>query len=125
LLLALGPGLNGLLAHKAEFLEDALFSLISFGGIAGSIFDNVEERLKLGLEFRVALQALKEIFRRSRGQRAILRWEIASELEPGRSVDVFDVDSSHIIFETEHGLKRVCLACVSGSLKEQIKRQLW
>ena len=53
-----------------------------------------------------------------------MAYEIASELEPARSIDVFDVDGSHIIFETEHGLKRVCLACVNGSLKEQIKRQL-
>ena len=53
-----------------------------------------------------------------------MAYEVAAELEPGRSIDVFDVDGSHIIFETEHGLKRVCLSCVSGSLKEQIKRQL-
>ncbi|HKQ03748.1 MAG TPA: hypothetical protein VJ464_01350 [Blastocatellia bacterium] len=53
-----------------------------------------------------------------------IAYEVASELEPGRSIDVFDVDDSHIIFETEHGLKRVCVACVSGSVKEQIKRQL-
>ena len=53
-----------------------------------------------------------------------IAYEVASELEPSRSIDVFDVTDSHILFETEHGLKRVCLACVSGSLKEQIKRQL-
>jgi hypothetical protein len=53
-----------------------------------------------------------------------MAYEIASELEPGRSIDVFDVDDSHIIFETEHGLKRVCLACVNGSLKERIKEEL-
>ena len=53
-----------------------------------------------------------------------IAYEVASELEPGRSIDVFDVDSSHIIFETEHGLKRVCLACIDGSLKEQIKKEL-
>jgi len=53
-----------------------------------------------------------------------MAYEIASELEPGRSIDVFDVDGSHIIFQSEHGLKRVCLACINGSLKEQIKRQL-
>ena len=53
-----------------------------------------------------------------------IAYEVANELAPGRDVDVFDVDGSHIIFETEHGLKRVCLACLNGSLKEQIKRQL-
>ena len=53
-----------------------------------------------------------------------IAYEVASELEPSRSVDVFDVDASHIIFETEHGLKRVCVACINGSLKEQIKREL-
>ncbi len=53
-----------------------------------------------------------------------IAYEVASELEPARSVDVFDVSDSHILFETEHGLKRVCLTCITGSLKEQIKRQL-
>jgi hypothetical protein len=53
-----------------------------------------------------------------------MAYEIAAELEPARNLDVFDVDGSHIIFETEHGLKRVCLACVNGSVKEQIKREL-
>jgi hypothetical protein len=55
LLLALGPGLNGLLAHLAKFLEDALFSLVGFGGITSGVLDNTEKRLKLSLEFRVAL----------------------------------------------------------------------
>jgi hypothetical protein len=53
-----------------------------------------------------------------------IAYEVASELEPSRSVDVFDVDDSHIVFQTEHGLKRVCVACINGSLKEQIKREL-
>ena len=53
-----------------------------------------------------------------------LAYEVASELEPSRNIDVFDVTDLHIIFETEHGLKRVCVACINGSLKEQIKRQL-
>ena len=53
-----------------------------------------------------------------------LAYEVASELEPARSVDVFDVTDSHIIFQNEHGLKRVCLSCLNGSLKEQIKREL-
>jgi len=53
-----------------------------------------------------------------------MAYEIVSELAPGRDIDVFDVDDSHIVFQTEHGLKRVCLACVSGLLKEQIKKEL-
>ena len=53
-----------------------------------------------------------------------IAYEIANELAPGRNVDVFDVTDSHIIFQSEHGLKRVCLACITGSVKEQIKRQL-
>ena len=53
-----------------------------------------------------------------------LAYEVASELEPAQSVDVFDVTDSHILFETEHGLKRVCLACINGELKKQIKREL-
>ena len=53
-----------------------------------------------------------------------LAWEIADELEPSRSLDVFDVNETHIVFQTEHGLKRVCVACLNGSLKEQIKREL-
>jgi len=53
-----------------------------------------------------------------------IAWEVAGELEPARSFDVFDVTDSHIIFQSEHGLKRVCLACLNGSLKEQIKREL-
>jgi hypothetical protein len=53
-----------------------------------------------------------------------LAYEVASELEPSRDVDVFDVDDSHITFQTEHGLKRVCVACINGELKEQLKREL-
>jgi hypothetical protein len=53
-----------------------------------------------------------------------LAYEVASELEPSRNIDVFDVDASHIVFQTEHGLKRVCVACLNGSLKEQIKKEL-
>ena len=53
-----------------------------------------------------------------------IAYEVASELAPGRDVDVFDVTDSHIIFETEHGLKRVCVACINGSVKEQIKKEL-
>ena len=53
-----------------------------------------------------------------------MAYEIVTELEPARNLDVFDVDDSHIVFETEHGLKRVCLACINGSLKEQIKKEL-
>jgi hypothetical protein len=53
-----------------------------------------------------------------------IAYEVASELEPSRSVDVFDVSESHIIFQSEHGLKRVCVSCLNGTLKEQIKREL-
>ena len=53
-----------------------------------------------------------------------LAWEVADELEPSRSFDVFDVTDSHIIFQSEHGLKRICVECLNGSLKEQIKREL-
>ena len=53
-----------------------------------------------------------------------LAYEVASELEPSRDVDVFDVDDSHITFQTEHGLKRVCVACINGPMKDQIKREL-
>lgn len=53
-----------------------------------------------------------------------IAYEVASELEPSQCFDVFDVTESQIIFQDEHGLKRVCLACVNGSLKEQIKREL-
>ena len=53
-----------------------------------------------------------------------IAYEVTNELEPGQSFDVFDVSESSIIFQSEHGLKRVCGACLDGSLKEQIKRQL-
>jgi hypothetical protein len=55
-----------------------------------------------------------------------IAFEVTDELEPARSFDVFDVSESEIIFQTEHGLKRVCLSCLdgSGSVKEQIKRGL-
>ena len=53
-----------------------------------------------------------------------IAYEVASELEPSRSVDVCDVDGSHITFQTEHGLKRVCVACINGPMKDQIKREL-
>jgi hypothetical protein len=53
-----------------------------------------------------------------------LAWEVVSELEPSQSFDVFDVSESSIIFQSEHGLKRVCVACLNGSLKEQIKQEL-
>jgi hypothetical protein len=52
-----------------------------------------------------------------------IAFEVASELEPARSYDVFDVSESQIIFHSEHGLKKVCLSCLdsNGSVKEQIK----
>ena len=54
-----------------------------------------------------------------------IAWAVADELEPARSFDVFDVSESHIIFQSEHGLKRICVACLdNNSLKEQIKREL-
>lgn len=53
-----------------------------------------------------------------------LAWAVVDELEPSQSFDVFDVTDSEIIFQDEHGLKRVCLACLNGSLKEQIKAEL-
>jgi hypothetical protein len=53
-----------------------------------------------------------------------IAYEVANELEPARSFDVFDVSELSIIFQSEHGLKRICLACIDGSLKEQIKREL-
>ena len=54
-----------------------------------------------------------------------MAYEVVSELEPGRSVDVFDVTDSHIIFQDEHGLRRVCVACANDdSLKAQIRREL-
>ena len=55
-----------------------------------------------------------------------IAFEIASELEPERSFDVFDVSESQIIFQSEHGLKRVCLSCLDSSsmIKQQIKIEL-
>ena len=55
-----------------------------------------------------------------------IAFEVVSELEPGRSFDVFDVSESQIIFQSEHGLKRVRLSCLACecSVKDQIKREL-
>jgi hypothetical protein len=55
-----------------------------------------------------------------------IAFEVASELEPERNYDVFDVSESEIIFQSEHGLKRVCLSCLDSnrSVKEQIKKGL-
>jgi hypothetical protein len=53
-----------------------------------------------------------------------IAYEVTNELEPRFSFDVFDVSESQIIFQSEHGLKRVCVACLDGSLKEQIKKEL-
>ena len=53
-----------------------------------------------------------------------IAWEVASELEPSQSFDVFDVSESSIIFHSEHGLRKVCVVCLNGSLKEQIKQEL-
>jgi hypothetical protein len=53
-----------------------------------------------------------------------IAYKVVSDLEPSQSFDVFDVTESHIIFQSEHGLKRVCVACLDDSLKEQIKKEL-
>ena len=55
-----------------------------------------------------------------------IAFEVADELEPGRSYDVFDVSESQIIFHSEHGLKKVYFSCLdnNGSIKEQIKKGL-
>ena len=55
-----------------------------------------------------------------------LRCQVASELEPARSIDVIDVSESQIFFQSEYGLKKVCLSCLdsNGSIKEQIKKGL-
>jgi len=55
LLLALGPSLNSLLAHAAEFFEDELFGFIGFEGITRGVVNDVKKRVNFGLEFRVAL----------------------------------------------------------------------
>lgn len=55
-----------------------------------------------------------------------IAFEVADELEPARSFDVFDVSESQIIFQSEQGLKKVRLSCLdsNGSIKEQIKKGL-
>jgi hypothetical protein len=53
-----------------------------------------------------------------------IAYEVTDELEPGFSYDVFDVSESHVIFQREYGLRKVCVSCPGGSLKEQIKREL-
>jgi hypothetical protein len=55
-----------------------------------------------------------------------IAFEVTDELEPERSYDVFDVSESEIIFQSEHGLKKVCLSCLetNGSIKELIRREL-
>jgi hypothetical protein len=53
-----------------------------------------------------------------------LAYEVANELEPAQSFDVFEVSESQIIFNFPHGLKRICAACLDGSLKEQVKNEL-
>ena len=53
-----------------------------------------------------------------------IAWAVVSELEPAQSFDVFDVTDSQIIFQDEHGLKRVSCLNTNGSLKEQIKKEL-
>jgi hypothetical protein len=53
-----------------------------------------------------------------------IAWEVTDELEPQFSFDVFEVSESSILFHSEHGLKRVCVTCPNGPLKEQIKKEL-
>ena len=54
-----------------------------------------------------------------------IAYEVTYELEPTYSFDVFEVTESQILFHSEHGLRKVCVACLdSHSLKEQIKREL-
>lgn len=54
-----------------------------------------------------------------------IAWAIVDELQPQYSYDVFEVSDSHILFESEHGLKRVCLDCLpDDALKESIKAEL-
>jgi hypothetical protein len=53
-----------------------------------------------------------------------IAYEVTNELEPGRSFDVFDVSESEIIFQSDHGLKRIGVVCLNGSLKEQIMTEL-
>ena len=55
-----------------------------------------------------------------------IAFEVADELEPARSFDVFDVSESQIIFQSEHGLKRVCLSYLNSDdlIKEHIKGEL-
>jgi hypothetical protein len=54
-----------------------------------------------------------------------IAWAVVDELEPSQSFDVFDVSESQIIFQSEHGLKRICVVYPDDSLKEQIKAKLW
>jgi hypothetical protein len=54
-----------------------------------------------------------------------IAWEVVSELEPAHNLDIFDVSESHIVFQNEHGLKRICVACLDNdSLKDRIKTSL-
>jgi hypothetical protein len=55
-----------------------------------------------------------------------IAYEVVSELEPAYSFDVFDVTDSHILFQDDRGLFKVCLDCLdsSGSLKDQLKASL-
>jgi hypothetical protein len=61
LLLAQRPSLEGLLSQVTNFLEEALFGLISFSGIASSILDDIKKSIKFSLEFRVALETSKKL----------------------------------------------------------------
>ena len=53
-----------------------------------------------------------------------IAFEVADELEPGRSFDVFDVSESQIIFQSEHGLVKIGISSLDESLKSHIKSKL-
>lgn len=55
-----------------------------------------------------------------------MAYEVVSELEPARSIDVFDVSESHIIFQDDRGLVRISLSGIGSmaSVKVYLKGQL-
>jgi hypothetical protein len=61
LVLALSPGLDGLVAQELQALGDEFFGLIGFDDIACGVFNNLQESFKLGEKLRVALQAVKKV----------------------------------------------------------------
>ena len=54
-----------------------------------------------------------------------IAYEVADELEPGRSFDVFDVSETQIIFQSKHGLFTVKLnGHTDHALREAMKKGL-